>query len=162
MRLMFLFLAAFLLTAAHPVHVSVTEVNYDEKDRALEVTSRVFVDDLEIAMRKRLNQPDLDILNPKGQTLDDMMRAYLTSQMIISLDGRRQQLNYLGHEREGDAFVFYIEVPKIKKWRTIAIANRVLTEIYEDQSNLVHITVRGKVKSMRLNRDNPDDAVSFD
>ena len=32
----------------HPIHVSVTEIEYDEKDRALEIMMRVFVDDLEL------------------------------------------------------------------------------------------------------------------
>jgi hypothetical protein len=145
----------------HPLHVSVTEINYDEKDKALEIMMRVFVDDLETSMRKRLDVPDLDIANPKGTTLDAIMQAYLGETFTVSLDGKKQQLHYLGNEREEDAFIFYIEVPKVRKWKTISVSNTVLTASFEDQSNLVHVTNGGTVKSLRLNKDNPQGQLSF-
>lgn len=146
----------------HPLHVSVTEINFDEKDKSLEIMMRIFVDDLETTMRKRHDIPDLDILNPKGRTLDEMMREYLNHSFTISLDGKRQTLNYLGNERDGEAFIFYVEVPKVRKWNRIAVANSVLTEIFDDQSNLVHVTSGGDVLSLRLNKNNPSGVLTFE
>ncbi len=145
----------------HPIHVSVTEINYDEEDKALEIMMRVFVDDLETAMRKRHQIPDLDITNPKGKTLDELVREYVTANVSIALDGKRQVLNYLGNERDGEAFVFYIEVAKVKKWKDVSITNQVLTEIFDDQSNLVHFTRRKTVRSLRLNKYNPSGVLTF-
>lgn len=153
-------LAAFSL---HPLHVSVTEIEYDEKDKALEIMMRVFIDDLETTMRKTVNEPELDILNPKpGITVDQLMRDYLARHFKISLDNKPQTVNYLGHEREGEAFIFYIEVVKVKKWKTIQVQNSIITDMFDDQSNLVHVTVRGDVHSLRLTKDNPTDKLTFD
>jgi hypothetical protein len=159
--LLALIIPTFLAGDLHPLHISVTEVNHDEKDKSLEIMSRIFIDDLETTMRKRLNSPDLDILNPKDKTVDAMMRDYFNEKLIVSLDNRKHPLNYLGHERDGDVFIFYIEVPKVKKWKTIVVTNSVLTEIFEDQSNLVHVTRGEVVKSLRLNKDNPAGTLSF-
>ena len=149
--------------ALHPLHISVTEMEYDEKDKALETMMRVFVDDLEQVMRKRLNDPELDILNLKnGKTLDQLMGDYVKGHFTVALDNKAQQVTYLGHEKDGDAFVFYIEVPKVKKWKTIQVHNDLLTEAFDDQSNLVHVTVRGVVHSLRLTKDNPTDKLTFD
>ncbi len=145
----------------HPMHVSVTEIDYDEKDKALEITMRVFIDDLETTMRKNINQPELDILNPKGITVDQMMKDYLAKHFKVTLDNKAQVTTYLGHEREGDAFIFYIEVAKVKKWKTIQVQNDIITEMFEDQSNLVHVTVRGEVHSIRLTKNNPTDKLTF-
>lgn len=145
----------------HPLHVSVTEINYDQKDKALEIMIRIFVDDLETTMRKRHALPELDILNPKEKTLDALMTEYLDETFSVSLDGKKQSLNYLGNERDGEAFIFYVEVPKVRKWNRIAIANSVLTEIFEDQSNLVHVTFAGNVLSLRLNKSNPSGILTF-
>jgi hypothetical protein len=71
-------------------------------------------------------------------------------------------VNYLGHEREGEAFIFYIEVSKVKRWKTIQILNSIITETHDDQSNLVHVTVNEKVRSLRLTRDTPVDKLTFD
>ena len=153
-------LAVFSL---HPLHVSVTEIEYDEKDKALEIMMRVFIDDLETTMRKTINEPELDILNPKpGITVDQLMRDYLAGHFKISLDNKPQVINYLGHEREGEAFIFYIEVAKVKKWKTIQVQNSIITDMFDDQSNLVHVTVRGDVHSLRLTKDNPTDKLTFD
>lgn len=147
----------------HPMHISVTEIEFDEKDKALEIMMRVFIDDLELTMRNTHNQPDLDILNlPAGQSVDEMIKAYLTTHFKVTLDNKSQVANYLGHERESDAFVFYIEVPKVKKFKTIQVMNDIITETHSDQSNLVHVTVGGKVRSMRLTKESPSDKITFD
>lgn len=158
----FALLVSVCLTGLHPIHVSVTDIEFDEKDKALEIMMRVFIDDLETTMRKHENKPDLDILNPKGTTLDKLMGDYIQGNFQVALDGKVQKLNYLGHERDGDVFVFYIEAANIKNWKQINVRNTVLVETFDDQSNLVHVTVRGKIKSMRLTENNPADKLSFD
>lgn len=152
-----------VLSSFHPLHVSVTEIEFDEKDKALEIMMRVFIDDTELTMSNRYRQPTLDILNPKGDlTVDRMMADYLKDHFKISLDSKAQTLNYLGHEKDGDVFILYIEVPQVKKWKTIQVMNDVFMETHEDQSNLVHVTVRKQVKSMRLTKGASVDKLVFD
>ena len=147
----------------HPMHVSVTEIEFDEKEKELEIMSRVFIDDLEKTLQNNLKQPELDLLDPKnGQTIDQMAGKYLLDHLKISLDNKSQTITYLGHERDGEALVFYLLVSKVKKWKTIQITNEVITETHDDQSNLVHVTVREVVKSLRLTRDKPADKLTFD
>lgn len=144
---------------AHPIHVSVTEITMDEKERELEIITRIFIDDLEASIRKAKDQPELKLLGP---STDQLVWEYLESRFRISLDGRIQKIKYLGHEIEGDAILFYIQVSSVKKWKEIEVANSMITELYDDQSNLVHITVNEKVKSLRLMRDNPSGKLTFD
>lgn len=147
----------------HPIHVSVTEIEFDEKDKALEIMMRVFIDDYELAIRKHLNQPELDIQNPaNGQTTDQMTTDYLKKHFKITLDGKPVSTNYIGHEKEGDAFIFYIEVSGVKKFKTIQIQNDIMTELHDDQSNLVHVTVRDVIKSLRLTQNTPSDKLTFE
>jgi hypothetical protein len=147
----------------HPLHISVTEIEFDEKDKALEIMMRVFIDDLELTLRNNLKQPELDILQPNnGMTIDQIASGYLKDRFKITLDNKVQKVNYLGHEREGDAFIFYIEVSNVKRWKTIQILNSIITETHDDQSNLVHVTVRNKIRSLRLTRDTPVDKLTFD
>jgi hypothetical protein len=154
-------LGMFSLAGPHPLHVSVTEINYDERDKALEIMVRIFADDLETTMRKRQNIPDLDITKPEGTSLDEMMQEYLQQSLAVSLDGKSQTIKYLGNERDGEAFVFYVEIPRVKKWKKISVSNSVLTETFDDQSNLVHVTSAGTVLSLRLNKNNPTGVLEF-
>jgi hypothetical protein len=147
----------------HPMHVSVTEIQLDEKDKELEIMMRVFIDDLELTLRNKLNQPEMDILELKnGMTVDQLAGDYLKDHFKVSLDNKPQKTAYLGHEREGEAFIFYVQVSNVKKFKTIQIFNDIITELHEDQSNLVHVTVKDKVRSLRLTRDTPTDKLTFD
>jgi hypothetical protein len=147
----------------HPIHVSVTEVDFDKKEQSLQIMMRVFIEDLETTLRNARKDPELDILEPAGgQTTDSLAEAYLKEHFKISLDGRPQKMKYLGHEREADAFIFYIEVSNVKPWRTISVVNDIIMSTYSDQSNLVHVYVDDNVKSLRLTTNTPADHLTFD
>lgn len=146
----------------HPLHVSVTEIEMDEKDKRLEIMMRVFMDDLEVTFRDSFKQPEMDILNPKGITVDEMMEKYLKTHFRIMLDNKPTVTKYLGHEQEGEAFIFYIEVNNVKNWNTISVQNDIITETYDDQSNLVHVTVHETVRSLRLTKNHPIDKLTFE
>lgn len=151
------------LPCLHPIHVSVTEIEYDKKDEALEIMMRVFIDDLELTLRNSLGKPEIDILNPPGDvTTDDLAKQYLAAHFRISLDNKIQSTRYLGHEREGEALIFYIEVSQVKSWKTITIYNDIIMATHSDQSNLVHVFVGEEVKSLRLTRNTPGDDLTFD
>ena len=143
--------------------MSVTEIALDEKEKELEIVSRIFVDDLELAIRESAKQPELNLLKPAtGTSTDQLVSVYLARHLKISLKGKPQVLKYLGHEIENDAILCYIQVMNVKKVESIQIFNNVITEIHDDQSNLVHVTVREKVKSLRLMKDNPSGTITFD
>lgn len=155
------FQQAVFVLAFHPIHVSVTEILYDEKEKELEMTVRVFADDLEETLKKNFNDPELDIVSPKGKTVDQMMEAYFRTHFSVRLDNKFQEHRYLGHEADGEALVFYIQVSKVKKWKTIFILNDILMDQFDDQSNLVHVTVVEQVKSLRLTKNARSGVLSF-
>ena len=165
MNILFSFILALslVLSGGHPLHVTVTEIEMDEKEKQLEITMRVFVDDLEKTMRDKLQQPALDIVKPSnGLTVDQMTRDYLKSHFKILLDNKAQEIKYLGHEMDGDAFVFYLEVTHVKRWKTMHVQNDSMTETFVDESNLVHVSVRGKIRSLRLTATTPVDKLTFE
>lgn len=152
-----------LVTWLHPVHISVTEISYSEKDKALQMTSRVFIDDLELAIRRDLKEDELDLLKPgNGRTTDQLVAAYLAKHLKVKVDGKPVQQKYLGSEIEDVAIICYIEMPNIKKLKSIETRNDVIQEIHADQSNLVHVTYKSKLKSLRLTSDKPVDILTFE
>jgi hypothetical protein len=136
---------------AHPIHISITEVSYHAPTRAVQITIRLFVDDLETAVRRQTRQPELDLLNPPpGQRTDGLVAAYLKEKFSVALDGKKQTWNYIGHELEGPALIAYLEIEKAKKFSAIEVTNACLLDIFDDQNNLVHVNYRETVKSLRL------------
>ena len=147
----------------HPIHVSVTEIEYNEKHKSLQIISRIFIDDLELSVRSKTKRESLDLLEPgSGTTTDQLVSAYLAEHLKIRLDGKPAKIKYLAHEREDLALICYLEVEGVKKFGKIEITNNVIQETHDDQSNLVHVTYKGPVKSLRLIRDKPTDILTFE
>jgi hypothetical protein len=146
----------------HPMHVSVTEIDYDEKEHELEIMMRIFVDDLERAIQNENEKPELDIVNASESDKRTIIKTYLEKHFSLSLDHKLQTTKYLGQEIEGEAMICYIQVPGVKKWKTIEVTNSSLMHLYDDQSNLVHVTLGEKVKSMRLTSDNQKGKFTFE
>jgi len=147
----------------HPIHLSVSEINYSEKDKALQITSRIFLDDLELSIRNQRKQPDLDLLEPgPGLTTEQLISEYVIKHFSVKLDSKLQKLNFLGFEREDPAVICYIEIENVKKFKTIEVKNEVIMETHDDQSNLIHVTYKGPVKSLRLMRDKSSDVLTFE
>jgi hypothetical protein len=154
-------LLLFLLSWLHPMHVSVTEIDYNEKNKSLEIMSRIFIDDLETSIRKAQNNETLDLLKPTGTTTDQLVSQYLMSRLLIQVNGKPANPNYIAHEIDGAAMICYLEIESVKAVKTLDITISVIQELYDDQSNLVHVTYRGPVKSLRLTKEKPEGTLSF-
>jgi hypothetical protein len=146
----------------HPIHLSITEIDHNEKSKALQVTMRIFIDDLELSIRKKVNDQELDLLEPgNGRTTDNLVRDYLMETVKFKVDKKAVKINYIGHEIEGPAMICYVEIENIKKFTTIEVTNRVILETHDDQSNLVNVNYHDKVKSIRLTNEQPTASVTF-
>lgn len=161
MPLIAIFLSSVLIFL-HPLHISVTEITLDEKEKELEIMIRIFTDDLELAIRNAKKDTDLNLLNPSNTTTDKLVWEYLQPRFKLIADGKIQTVKYLGHETDEDVLIFYIQVQPVKKFTTIEITNSIITEFYDDQANLINMTVKDETKSLKLMRDNPSGKLSFD
>jgi hypothetical protein len=151
-----------LILSFHPIHLSITEIDHNEKSKALQVTMRIFIDDLELSIRSKINDEELDLLEPgSGRTTDELVKAYLSEMVRMKVDKKNVRPNYLGHEIEGPAMICYVEIENVKKFNTIEVTNKVILETHDDQSNLVNVNYKGKVKSLRLTNEEPTGAVTF-
>ncbi|HLT80841.1 MAG TPA: DUF6702 family protein [Cyclobacteriaceae bacterium] len=154
-------LACGLAHTRHPIHISVTEIEYDATEKELEIMMRIFVDDLENALRLYHKQAGLDILDTDEAAAKKLIGAYVLDHFEVVLDNRKTRMEYLGQEVEGQAFVCYILAPGIQNWTTCQVTNRILFELFDDQSNIVHVTSGGVTRSRRLMADNAAGIFSF-
>ena len=136
----------------HPFHVSVTEVKYKEDRRSLQISSRIFLDDLELALRGYTGDENLDITDEGDwEFLNERLGNYLVERISFKdQKGRKYPISYVGAEIEEDVMWCYLEIEKVKKLSRIEVTNEVITEVWSDQENLVHFRAFEKVKSARL------------
>jgi hypothetical protein len=156
---LFQILFTALITLLHPFFVSVTEVRHNEKSKALEVSARIFYDDLEEALATSY-QEKVDILKPADrEQVNRLISDYLKKHLQISVNGKPLPLRFLGYEIEEDAAWCYLEVPEVGQVKRIDIRNEVLFAERPAQTNMLHVIVKGKRKSTKLHQ--PESKASF-
>lgn len=162
MNILITYITFFIISIFHPFHVSVCEIELDPESKALQISEHVFLDDLEETLNK-VYDVRLDIVNPENKQLrDSLIRDYLLSHLIITVDGKQRKRAYLGHEIEKDALWCYIEYYGIKKMRRLQITNTIFFEMYEDQNTLIHMKYNGVTKSKRLTSLKPTEVFEFE
>ena len=161
----FFFSVATLSSVAsiHPLHVSVCEIEYDADSKSLEIIQRIFLDDLETQIRKDRSQPELDITLPGGSlSTDQLVESYLQRRLQFVVNGKQVVYSYLGHEIEGDVIFCYIEIEKVKKLRSLRVQSSILSDVFEDQVNIVHVEVGRKLRSMKLTSRKREEEIFYD
>ena len=143
----------------HPFYISVTEMNHNATDKNLEISCKIFTDDFETALTK-MTGAKVDLFNPKDkQAVEKHIAAYVRKHLAIKLDGKTVVLEFVGYERENEAVWSYFQVSNTPVPKKIDITNALLYDSFDQQINLMHISVAGNRKSTKLNY--PEATASF-
>lgn len=144
---------------AHPFYVSVTEIEHNSKDKTLEISSKMFSEDIEQTLEKNYHIA-IDLKSGADKPrIDKALSDYVARNVSINVDGKPVKINYLGFEVERESLYAYLQVDNIAAVKTIAVNNSLLFDFNQSESNIVHVKVNGNRQSRRL--DYPTKAVSF-
>ncbi|RDC62943.1 DUF6702 family protein [Adhaeribacter pallidiroseus] len=143
----------------HPFFVSITEIRQNEKTKNLEVSSRIFFDDLEKTLEKKY-KVKVNILKPENpRQVNELIASYLQERLQIRVNGKLVKLKYLGFEIEEEAAWCYLEAPQTTLLKRLDIEDAILFDAHPLQQNMVHVTVGNKRLSTKL--DNPESRYTF-
>lgn len=147
------------LNIFHPFYVCVTEITHNAKTQSLEISCRIFNDDLEKTINNHYHT-NVDVIKPADKAkLNLLISDYIKKHLLIKADGKHLELNYVGYEIQQDAAWCYLEVKGISNVKKIDVHNDILYTEHPEQSNMMHVTVKGERKSNKV--DNPDADLSF-
>lgn len=161
LKLGLLFIGFFsaLIAFAHPFYVSITSVDFNPSKKRVEVSCRLFYDDLEVALKNQLGQ-HIDVIHPKNKAAaDSAISKYIRQNFKINVNNQPRNLRYVGYEIEEDVAWCYLEVSDVPAISKLDIVNQLLFKDFKNQSNIMHIKVNNTKKSTKL--DNPKRTASF-
>lgn len=152
--LLFLTIMGLSSFGVHKFYVSIYQVNFNQKKQMLEITSRIFMDDLNDILKSKYNQKTH--IGETNETPDDilLMKKYILGNFFVKINGKQKSINYLSKELEGNVVVCYYNVKEISKIKTFEIQNTALFDLNSDQQNIIQTTLYGKKQSLLLTPDN--------
>ena len=159
---LFLLLIPFLaFNDEHEFYVSVTEAEYSEENQSLQVISKVFIDDMEKLLKVRYDENLF--LNKKEEpaAVDALIEKYFSQKLEIKVDGEIKEIDYLGKKYNNDQLSIFIEIKDVAPFEEISVKNKILTDLYPEQKNVVHVTYHDMTKSLLLSRHKEEGLLNF-
>ena len=143
--LLFLTLTSFNV---HKFYVALYQVNYAPEKKMLQITARIFVDDLNSAVGKKYSKKIN--LGSENETIEDvnLLKKYFTEKFYLKVNGQTKPLQFLSKEMEGDVLICYFNLREIPKVNSLEIFNSVITEGNSEQQNIMHFNVLGKKNTL--------------
>lgn len=145
MNALWLIFALLLPTVRHDFHTSLTEMRVNAQEKTVEVTVRVFTDDLENALtRANANQR---VRLEAADKHDPLIDRYLKQHFVLTAaSGKLRPFRYLGKEFEADATWLYLEISLTEPLAGAKLQQLVLLDLFDDQTNLVNVFYGGDEK----------------
>lgn len=146
---------------AHPIYVSVVEIEHNAAEKSLEISCRIFTDDFEKTLRE-IYPVKIDLLNPSAhEAMGKYVSGYVRDHLKLSVNGKPVSLRYLGYEEVEEAISSYYQVDAVESVGRIDIENDILYTYKQEQMGIMHLTVKGERKSLRLLNPDKKATVSF-
>lgn len=145
----------------HKYYVSLTEIQHYKKDNSVEITLRVFTDDLELCLNNRYNKPFLIGSNQEIPQLNKYLLDYVNQKLHIKINEKSYEYQLIGKEIEDDLTFIYLEIKGIKTLKSVDITNNIFFETFEDQQHIVKIKTTGVHKNIILFKDKNHQSINL-
>ncbi|RZJ53336.1 MAG: hypothetical protein EOO44_08835 [Flavobacterium sp.] len=143
---LFISLSAFTF---HKFYMGIFQVNYAAEKKMVQITSRIFIDDLNNGLEKKFHKKTYVGTDKETQADVDLLKKYLAENFSIKINGQTKPITFLSKEVEaGDVLVCYSRIKDIDKFKTVEISNSILVDWNSEQQNITHISAFGTKKSV--------------
>jgi hypothetical protein len=145
----------------HKFYMAIFQVNYTPEKKMLQITSRIFVDDLNLALEKKYGKKVY--LGSEKESADDqgVLKKYFSENLQIKVNGQSKPVVFLSKELDGDVLICYCRVTDIAKLHSAEITNTLLTHWNSEQQNILHFTAFGEKKTVLFTSSNKTEVLKF-
>lgn len=150
-----------LCSWTHKFYVGIYQVNYASDKKMLQITTRIFVDDLNSALEKKFKKKFHLGEKNVGEDEVALMNKYIFENFRIAVNGKSQSLDYRSYEMENNVIVGYYRITDIPNVETLACTNKVLFDFVTEQQNIIQTNVGGNKQNLLLTIDEPSGKVDF-
>jgi hypothetical protein len=142
---LFALLSAFTF---HKFYVGVFQIDYFKEKKAVQITARLFIDDLEKALYKKHNKHFYLTTKDEISDANSYIASYLSEKLKIKINNKVQTLQFLSKEQENNIVICYLKINFKDNIKELEISNTILSDIFKEQQNLLHLNINGNKKTI--------------
>lgn len=152
-----LFLVAIIVLSSFAIHkfyVGMFQMKFVQQKKELHITTRIFVDDLNLALEKKFHKKTF-IGEPKESKEDEvLMQKYIAEKFKLKIKGQAKNYTFLSKEMENNVVICYFKIKELTQITLLEVENSILMEIYPEQQNIIQFDNNGDKNSLLLTEDN--------
>lgn len=137
----------------HPVHVTLTSIDFISEQGNFSVFVRMYFDDFLTDNKLNGNEVKSDDFSALTAVSRNAVEKYISQKLVIKvneklLDGKLNEMKVADNEISMD-----LEYNGVKKPDTITVKNFIMTDLYGDMSNMVIVKVNDFEEGVKLTSD---------
>ena len=143
-----IYIVSHLPIYCHSFHASISSFDCKKNTSTIEITMKLFTDDIEYALRS-LENPDL-VLDSKANlhNIDSLIFSYIKMNFVLLLNNKKTELLWIGKEIDNDITWCYLEIENIDKLFELKIKNSLFFSFFDDQLNICHFHCNDKPETL--------------
>ncbi len=145
----------------HKFYIGVFQVDYFKEKKSIQITARLFIDDLEKALQTKYNKHFYVTTKDEIGNTNKYIEEYIKERFLVKLNNKNQTLTLLTKEQEDNIIICYLKIPFSEKIKTLELTNTILTDIFSEQQNLVHLNNNGNKKTLLFTNTNNYQKINF-
>ena len=102
-----LLFALFSAFTFHKFYVGVFQIDFFKEKKAVQITARLFIDDLEKALYKKHNKHFYLTTKDEISDANSYIASYLSEKLKIKINNKVQTLQFLSKEQEDNIVICY-------------------------------------------------------
>ncbi len=111
-------------------------MDYNAKDKIIEITIQLFTHDLVPVLEIQAQQKSIDL--EKTPEIDKILLSYLNENFILKDEKDSvRELKWVGKEIKSDQVFVYVEIPFESSFENLKLKNSIFFENFTEQTNLV-------------------------
>jgi hypothetical protein len=152
------------LHAIHPVHISFTNIEYNQQKGKFEILFKFFIDDFNLILKNKFGK-DLQLASGKwDNSYLHIINSYIFEHfkfIVNDKDKTKSSLKFVRKEKTEDSFCLYYDFNAKEKNNNFVVHNSFFNDLYMDQNNLLIFTYKGEQKAYKFDRSNIKEMFSF-
>ena len=160
------FLGHCIPAYAHPLRLSLSEIEYNSDQGLITVSLRLFLMDVREALIFDPQSAELAFTLPhESPAAERLLLNYVNRLFYVKANGEKVDLQIkrkrLSGEGDNTALGVLFEHRQEQPLKSLEIKNAVFTDLFFDQNNIVYVHVNGDSRSFMLNKKTPVHTLKF-
>lgn len=147
---------------AHPVHITITNIEPNASKACFDVAIKVFTDDLEHGMVQQLNKNIGLVAESPSSDINELFLSYINNHFKILINGKAiasSKIKFIKYSIVEDATWLYFEFKIPSKIDQLSIYNNLLNHLYPDMTNLVIIKWNQQEQGLTFTKNKTEQSV---